>query len=130
MMKKHAIIIVLLVSTGLLNGFPVQAAEMSLTSHPAKCVSLKQGNICYQEIQMLWQASEVGDYCLYNREQTEPLKCWQGMDHAEYNFEFNYPDSQQYVMRESHAQDDLATTSIEVKWVYKARRNQFSWRVF
>jgi hypothetical protein len=108
----------------------VSAADISLTSKPAKCVSLKQGNICYQDILMQWQASEVGDYCLYNQLEPEPIQCWQGNDHGQYSFEFNFAETQQYVMRQQDQSEDLAVATIEVKWVYKVRRNQFSWRVF
>jgi hypothetical protein len=106
------------------------AGEFSLLSQPAKCVSLKQGNICYQDIHMVWQAPQAGDFCLYNQAESEAMKCWEGVDRGEYNFEFSFAESQHYALRAKQQQTDLASSSIEVKWVYRARRNHFSWRVF
>jgi hypothetical protein len=129
-MEKCSIFILLLIGLGGLQVTPVSAADITLSSKPAKCVSLKKGNICYQNIMMQWQASEVADYCLYNQLEPEPIKCWQAKDHGAYSFEFSFAETQQYVMRQQDQSDDLAVATIEVKWVYKVRRNQFSWRVF
>lgn len=123
-------IILLLTGMGLLTVKSVLAVEINLASQPAKCVSLKQGNICYQEVHMQWSSSETADYCLYNQAQEKPLKCWQQMDSGEYEFDFAFPQTQQYVLRYKGRAKDLANAVIEVKWVYKARRNRFSWRVF
>ncbi len=130
MIKKCSTILLLLIGAGCFPVSSVSAAEVTLNSHPAKCISLKQGNICYQKIHMQWQATEAADYCLYNQIEAEPVKCWQGMDNGEYSFEFSFAKTQHYVMRQQGKSDDLAISTIEVKWVYKVRRNQFSWRVF
>ena len=111
---------------------PAANAERStLTSKPTKCVSLKQGTICYQDVLMKWQTEQKDDYCLYNQAQAEALKCWHQLNNGVYEFEFSYPQTQQYVLRIKGQNSTLAKTVIEVKWVYKARRNKrFNWRVF
>lgn len=129
MNKRFSIIILLSGVVGLLP-LNMLAAEVILSSHPAKCVSLKQGNVCYQEVHMQWRSSEAADYCLLNHEQEKPLKCWQHQDHGSLRFEFEFPETQKYVIRKAGSEDDLASTVIEVKWVYKVRRSQSSWRVF
>lgn len=129
-MKQHSLLMLILSTVLCLTLQSASAAEIKLTSQPAKCVSLKQGNICYQDIVMRWQASLAADYCLYHKIEPEPLKCWQAQDHGEYKFEFKFAETQQYVLRQQGQDEDLAQSSIEVKWVYKVRRNQFSWRVF
>jgi hypothetical protein len=129
-MEKCSIFLLLLIGIGAFPIMPASAADLTLISKPAKCVSLKQGNICYQDIVMHWQSSEAADYCLYNQMEPEPIKCWQEQDHGEFGFEFSFAETQKYVMRLQGENKDLATSTIEVKWVYKVRRNQFSWRVF
>ena len=108
----------------------VFADEVTLISHPAKCVSLKQGNTCYQTINLQWQAENKADYCLFNEAQGEALKCWSGQKQGEYVFEFSSAETQHYVLRQQGSNENLAQSSVEVKWVYKVRRNQFGWRVF
>ncbi len=75
-MNKCSTIAIILFLTGtvLLTVTQALAVDINLTSQPAKCVSLKQGNICYQDIHMQWSASEIADFCFYNQEQTKPLK--------------------------------------------------------
>lgn len=128
--KQRNIIGVFIFGMGLLS-LNVQAQSWSLVSQPTKCVSLKRGHVCYQDIRMKWQAPQAANYCLVKRGHAEPLKCWSQLTEGKIHFEFAETESQQYVLRRQGETDDLATAVIEIKWVYKARRKRdFGWRLF
>jgi hypothetical protein len=129
-MEKCSIKALFTLWVGCLSSSTLQAEEVTVISQPSKCVSLKQGNICYQDISIQWHAPHASDYCLFQQQKTEPLKCWQGVNQGIYNFEFSSAQTQQYVIRQQGENEDLGHAVIEVKWVYKERRNQFGWRVF
>ena len=120
----------------LLGAYPsrVQSAELPgnrLSSLPSKCVSLKRGLVCYQQLNMRWQAADIGDYCIVQLETALPQKCWLQQQSGELAFEFISDHSQQYALRQRGSNIDLATVQIEVKWVYKQhRKDSFKWRVF
>ena len=109
----------------------VQAQEVQLQVQPAKCVSLNQGTICYQNIQLEWHAEQSADYCLFQQGQEQPLQCWQQQSQGRLKFEFAHDQTQHYILKKKREDQILATTVVEVKWVYKGRRNnRFGWRVF
>jgi hypothetical protein len=110
---------------------PVIAHDGVLEAQPAKCVSLKQGNVCYAKVTLHWHTAKTGDYCLYQLEQEQPLQCWQQVTQGKHRFEFAFPATQHYQLRGADQQEVIAQTRVEVKWVYKSRRDRrFNWRVF
>ena len=106
------------------------AADLHFDVSPRKCVTLKQGNQCYQDIDVNWQAREKGDYCLIVSTQDTPLKCWIDQDAADFEFEFVGKQTALLSLVESKSGKLLQQTDIEVKWVYRNRSRNLSWRVF
>ena len=52
------------------------SGEFSVQTDNNRCVALRQGQICYKEINLRWQASKPGDYCLIDLDKNQSLNCW------------------------------------------------------
>ena len=116
---------------GLTSAQIASAEDFTLSSKPTKCISLNAGLICYQKIQMQWQAPVIDDYCLIQLSSNRPLKCWTQQTKGQFKFEFADKQSQEYVLRRQAENVDLANTHIDVKWVYKSKyRDRLRWKVF
>ncbi len=117
--------IYLAISNGL-----AQAADLHFDVSPRKCVTLKQGNQCYQDIEVNWQIKDKGNYCLTLSSQEKPLQCWTNQASAKYEFEFIGKQTALLSLVEAQSGKLLQQTDIEVKWVYRNRSRNLSWRVF
>lgn len=107
------------------------AEEVLLSSKPSKCISLNEGLVCYQNIQVQWQAPDIGDYCLVQTSSNQVLNCWEQQRKGQFKFEFSERQSEDYVLRQKDQGNDLADMRIDVKWVYKKnRRDRLRWKVF
>lgn len=101
-----------------------------LTSTPAKCVSLKQGRTCYQDIAFRWKTNTVANYCLYQQDENEPIQCWSQKNQGYINYRFSQKNSLNFFLRQKDHEDNIASTTIEVKWVYKRHSDRYGWRIF
>ena len=98
---------------------------------PEKCVSLHKGQTCYQELHISWKSGEPDDFCLYISGQDKPLKCWQHTSEAEYRFEFQSSESRMLTFKLVDQPEPLASSIVEVKWVYQKQRSlRGGWRMF
>lgn len=125
----QAIVTLLVLSTG----SSVTAETMSgvtIKLQPGKCVSLRQGQTCYADVRLEWQADNAADYCLYNNLQTEPLQCWQQQRGGRFEREVASDKNVVFTVQLSGNQQALASAELKMAWVYKARRTATSWRVF
>ncbi len=109
---------------------PSMASNLFLELSPAKCVTLKQGSQCYQDIEVNWQTDLPGSYCLTLSSQDSPLQCWAEKQNASYKFEFVGRESTLLKLVDQNTGKLLILSMIEVKWVYKNRSRYLSWRVF
>ena len=109
---------------------PAMASDPLLEVSPAKCVTLKQGSQCFQDIEVSWQTDMPGQYCLTLSSQDSPLQCWDGKQHAFHKFEFIGHESALLGLIDQDSGKLLTESLIEVKWVYKNRSRYLSWRVF
>ncbi len=109
---------------------PVAEAVL-LQLKPSRCVALHQGQVCYQNIQLLWSTPQVGHYCLYQQNAGEPLHCWENVNAGEYLYEFSSDESVQLQLVDAQTKAVVAQAGLEVAWVYKANtRRQTHWRLF
>ena len=105
--------------------------EWKLTVDPQKCVALRQGNVCFQDLHISWYAPVKGHYCLYIEGQEEAIKCWNNELSGELIFEFEGTKSQSFLLRKNNDKTNLIKATIEVKWVYRNKHGLRSgWRVF
>ena len=136
-LTQGALIIVLLLTAAMplcANDSPTkmqaEAISASLLLTPARCVALHQGQICYQRVQISWSSSALGNYCVYQQGQTEPLHCWQQQSEATLEIEFA-ADRSGVMQLKDDDQHVIAEAILEVAWVYKANtRRKTHWRLF
>lgn len=104
-------------------------AETLLKIKPAKCVTLKQGNTCYQDLKVSWKSDSKGKYCFVNVKNTNPVKCWDNVKNGQFEFEFVGLQSTDYILLKMPEKIPVVKQHFSVKWVYKARPNN-RWRLF
>lgn len=98
---------------------------------PNRCVALHQGQVCYQDIQLLWSAPQAGHYCLHQQNVAQPLHCWQNVNAGEFRYEFASDASVQLQLVNVQTKTVIAQAGLEVAWVYKTNtRRQTHWRLF
>jgi hypothetical protein len=98
---------------------------------PKRCVALRQGQTCYQEVIFSWRQSQKGNYCLFNLSTVQVLKCWQNTEQGTFNLDFQSTQSTDFVLRAEKQEIDLSKTQITVSWVFKSsKRPKSSWKLF
>jgi hypothetical protein len=103
----------------------------NLVVSPKRCVALRQGQTCYQEVTFKWQQLQIGDYCLVELPTQEVLKCWQQSRSGEFDFDFQYSQSTIFALRKEGHQQNVSETPITVSWVFKSsKRPKSSWKLF
>jgi hypothetical protein len=98
---------------------------------PERCVALRQGQTCYQEVILSWRQSQKGNYCLINLSTQQILKCWQNAEQGKFNLDFQSTQSTDFALRAENQDIDLSKTQITVSWVFKSsKRPKSSWKLF
>jgi hypothetical protein len=98
---------------------------------PERCVALRQGQTCYQEVTFSWHLPQKGNYCLMNLSTKQILKCWQNTDQGRFNLDFQATQSTDFSLRAEKQDTDLSKTHITVSWVFKSsKRPKASWKLF
>ena len=103
-------------------------ASYQLTINPEKCVSLRQGQLCYTDLELTWSSPAAGNYCIFASSQEEPLRCWNAQQTGEYKAEFANDENTQFFLRKG--EQIMAQVELKMAWVYKRKRSPSSWRVF
>lgn len=108
---------------------PTQQAQ--LQPKPNRCVALHQGQVCYQDIVLFWQADHASEYCLYQQQAEQPLHCWRAVTSGQYSYAFASDSSVKLQLVNTQTKTVVAETLVEVAWVYKANtRRKTHWRLF
>ena len=98
---------------------------------PQQCVAMRQGQKCYVDVTIDWQAKVVGNYCLHASTASEPLQCWQQQQGAKFSQEMVAKQDIIFTLQGKQSAKVLVKGSLAMAWVYdkKSRRN-VSWRMF
>jgi hypothetical protein len=125
---------VLIVWLGLMLGVSgtVQSAESEawLDIKPQTCVSVHQGQTCYVQLIIHWQAGQSGDYCLFSSDQVNALQCWQHALQGNFVQDIATAESLQFMLKKGQAVT-IAEAELKVSWVYtKKQKSSLSWRLF
>jgi hypothetical protein len=126
--KKLGLILFILILSG-----EIQAGDgdNSLKIVPDRCISLHQGQICYQLTTLSWQMPITSDYCLFQEGVEEPLECWDTADNGTFKIDFQSSTPVIYQLQEVGSNNVLASSTVTVSWVYKSKKRQRrSWRLF
>lgn len=102
--------------------------DHQLVLSPDKCVSLRQGQTCYVNIDLQWSAKTEGRYCIYSSNQQQPMRCWSDTLFGEISMEFASDKNTLFYLRKGA--ETLAQVELKMAWVYKRKRSSLSWRVF
>jgi len=132
---KHFVVIFIL----LLLSMKVYSNESSslpkLTLTPNQCVSLHQGQQCVVTVDISWQVSLIGEYCLYSSLQKNKLNCWAMKKSGNFKKELEIEEDITFTLKSMG--DDInndkviASALLELAWVHKkSRLSHSAWRVF
>lgn len=107
------------------------AENAQLNVRPTRCISLHEGQVCYQKVNITWKTELADDYCLHLHDSKTPLMCWSNLASAKWSYEFEGSSTQKIVLLRKQDAKLMAEVSIEVAWVYNASsRRESHWRIF
>lgn len=98
---------------------------------PNQCVALNRGQVCYQDVTLVWRSKRQGNYCVRSSQLDEPMRCWQGQREGELALSVEAEESVLFTLNENVTDEKLAEALMRVAWVYKQKRKKIaSWRLF
>ncbi|WP_448569509.1 DUF3019 domain-containing protein [Thalassotalea ganghwensis] len=107
------------------------AQQISLNLIPEQCVSVHQGEKCYVDVVIKWQAQAAGDYCLYADSQQLPLQCWQASSAGHFEQEFVTHQNITFTIKPKGSDNPMTKKTLKMAWVYKKNvRSRMTWRLF
>ena len=56
--------------------------ELVLNVKPGLCLRYSSGEECQLSVEIIWQDSEPGDFCLHSIQDSEPVQCWNNIEGA------------------------------------------------
>ena len=102
-----------------------------LDVNPQQCVALTQGQQCYIDVELSWEASTKGDYCLYSSLQEQPIYCWFQQKQGVYSQEFSSNSNIEFTLKARDSNNILASNQIEMAWIHKKKgQPSMWWRIF
>jgi len=105
--------------------------ENELLVTPKRCVALRKGQTCYQQVTFKWHQEELGDYCLVELSELRKVECWTQVNNAEFSFDFQSVSTRHYALRKSKQNNNIATVIITVSWVFESsKRPKSRWKLF
>lgn len=108
---------------------PANLPELKII--PTKCVSLQQEQVCYVDVTVVWQVSDVGDYCLFSSLQRNSLKCWSSAKQGTFSEEVEMTDDLVYTLTDTKTELEIVSNRLPLAWVYKKEKfSHSSWRLF
>lgn len=106
-------------------------SSLILNVTPERCVALRQGQTCYQEVVFKWRSLKSGDYCLFNSKVKKALRCWQRAREGLLGIDFQSAEDTIFILRNKNKAEEFATVTMTVAWVYgNKKRRRSSWRLF
>jgi hypothetical protein len=107
---------------------------------PQTCVSLHEGQECFAQITVNWQADLVNDYCLYSTQTPDPVFCWENVKQGTVEYELNTKENVRFMLTQVPKSRFMLTykpygiiaeARLNVSWVYKKKqKSRLSWRLF
>lgn len=108
-----------------------------------QCVTLNQGQVCYQKIRFRWKLSVKKmallsrksntnkSICLSSNQTKKVLKCWKNTNSGKYQIDFQSSNDVIFTLHTEDMKTPLARTAVKVVWVYQYNpRVRKSWRLF
>lgn len=108
-----------------------EVVTASMYIKPQRCVSLIEGQMCHVTLDVNWEASETGEYCLYQTGRKEAITCWENQRQGRFEMELQTNKNVNYELRQKNNDTVLATAELSLAWVYEAeQKSRLTWRLF
>lgn len=108
-----------------------EPSPFQLQVKPQRCISLHQGQVCYQKLTFNWLTPVTGEFCLSDTETRALLTCWRGEDRTSFEYEFASRESTKFAISFKGQPEALVTVKVQVASVYKSpERSNSRWRLF
>lgn len=109
---------------------PSITGSVIFTAKPTQCVALRQGRTCYAQIKLNWQVSDVGEYCIYEKNSNELVQCWHSTRLNTAMFDFQSKKRVDFILVKKGKKNPIAETFVDVSWVHKSTPRKRRWRLF
>ena len=107
------------------------ALKATMRVMPAHCVVFREGQYCDKNIQIEWQTSQSGAFCIYVDKGLTPLRCWKNLTQGAMIIENKITQSTNYFLREENSGKTVATDDVAISWVYESiRKSRSTWKIF
>ncbi|GAW96149.1 MULTISPECIES: DUF3019 domain-containing protein [Colwellia] len=127
-LKTSCLLLLLLVINSVANATEIQA---SMQVSPEQCVAMRQGQACYVSVQLSWQVTSPGNYCVYLSAATKALNCWENTTEGEFKKSFDSNINLEFSLRRQNDSLSVATAVVKMAWVHKKKgQPRKSWRIF
>ncbi|WP_057830807.1 DUF3019 domain-containing protein [Colwellia sp. TT2012] len=127
-LKTSCLLLLLLAINSVANATEIQA---SMQVSPEQCVAMRQGQVCYVSVQLSWQVTTPGNYCLYSSAAAKALNCWENTTEGEFKKSFDSKVNLEFSLRRQNDSLSVATAVVKMAWVHKKKgQPRKSWRIF
>lgn len=132
---KHVVVAFILLLLSMMVYSNETSSLPKLTLKPNQCVSLRQGQQCFVTVDISWQVSNAGEYCLYSSLQNNKLNCWTMKKSGNFKQELVIEKDVTFTLKsmgDGISNDKVvASALLELAWVHKkSRLSHSAWRVF
>lgn len=108
-----------------------EPVPIQLQVKPQRCISLHQGQVCYQKLRFSWRTPASGEFCLHNVRKDVAIICWRGEGSTPYEYEFQADESTEFAINYKGRKEALVKVKVQVASVYKTPEKSSSrWRLF
>jgi len=105
--------------------------SIKLSLKPKECVVLKEGDKCYSSINVKWNVSELGSFCLFRKPSDIKLKCWKDVSEGQFTEDLVMDGPVDYYLAYAESSETLVSETLSLSWVYKkSSRPEHTWRIF
>lgn len=111
------------------NGTELAKNAAQLTVQPATCVTLHEGRTCFTQITLTWSSLTAGDFCIYQKESKEKIRCWKQSNGNSALYEFESTEKLSFILINQN-NISVAENIIDVSWVHNATPRKRRWRLF
>jgi hypothetical protein len=108
-------------------------AQLHMTTLEAKpnvCVALREGRPCFSHIEFSWLQPENEHYCLRAADTKHIIGCWDSNKRPTLLYQFESSSNALFELFNPKSGDPIATTEVQVQWVYTQRQKKRRWRLF
>ena len=110
----------------------------SIVASPNACTLEPLEEVCEMTFHVIWDTPEEGNYCLFEDNEDEPLKCWIETNRGSVELEFSghiLEEYKMYLLLNSKTEITVATVTVPISGTLKQRqraqrRRRGFWRMF